>query len=296
MRAGKLGIAAATVAAGAGGVLAYTVARVQSRAAGDVSDYLSGSPSGNSPVVVAGASIVRGRASVDFVQILRERFPSRDFVNAGVNGNVAWELLQRIDQVIACRPAQVVILIGTNDVQAALTPDATRETRTSKHLPEDPSLGWYAACIKEIVTRLHTAGASVALCSLPPIGQDLAAPVNIVVREANAELRRICEATGATYLPIYEHLVDLLASQGATRGPAWTGSWAPGVASLVEHFVLRRSYDAIALARGWILSPDGVHMDPMGCTWIRPAPASSRTSWPTGWSVNRARSRPCRRC
>jgi len=268
MRAGKLGIAAATVAAGAGGVLAYTVARVQSRAAGDVSDYLSASPSGSSPVVVAGASIVRGRASVDFVQILRERFPARDFVNAGVNGNVAWELLQRIDQIIACRPAQVVILIGTNDVQATLTADATRQTRESKHLPEDPSLDWYAACMTEIVTRLQAADVRVALCSLPPIGQDLAAPVNAAVRQANDALRGVCEATGATYLPVHEHLVDLLASQGATTGPAWTGSWAPGVASLVEHFVLGRSYDAIALARGWILSPDGVHMDSTGARVI----------------------------
>lgn len=264
MRAKRLGVVAAAVAAGAGGVLAYTVARVQGRAAGDVSAYLSGSPARERPVVVVGASIVRGRASVDFVQILRERLPSRDFVNGGVNGNVAWELLQRIDSVIACRPAQVVVLIGTNDVQSTLTPDAMREARESKGLPEDPSLGWYAACMTEIVTRLQGGGARVAVCSLPPIGQDLAAPVNVIVREANAALRGVCEATGAAYLPVYEHLVDLLASQGATRGPAWTGSWAPGVASLVEHFVLGRSYDAIALARGWILSPDGVHMDSTG--------------------------------
>lgn len=264
MHAKRLGAAAVAAAAGVGGVLAHTVARVQGRATGDVSDYLAARASGERPVVVAGASIVRGRASVDFVQMLRERFPSRAFVNAGVNGNVAWELLQRIDPVIACRPAQVVILIGTNDVQATLTADAMRETRESKHLPEDPSLGWYAACMTEIVTRLQGAGASVALCSLPPIGQDLAAPVNVVVREANAALQRVCDATGAAYLPVYEHLVDLLASQGATRGPAWTGSWAPGIASLVEHFVLGRSYDAIALARGWVLSPDGVHMDSTG--------------------------------
>ena len=264
MRARVLGVVAATVTAGVGGVLAYTGARVQGRAAGDVSDYLSASPSGEPPIVVAGASIVRGRASVDFVQMLRERFPSRTCVNAGVNGNVAWELLQRIDQIIACRPSHVVILIGTNDVQATLTTDATQQTRESKRLPEDPSIDWYTACMTEIVTRLQAAGASVALCSLPPIGQDLAAPVNVVVREANASLHGVCDATGAAYRPVYEQLADLLASQGATRGPAWTGSWAPGVASLVEHFVLGRSYDAIALARGWILSPDGVHMDSTG--------------------------------
>jgi lysophospholipase L1-like esterase len=108
----------------------------------------------------------------------------------------------------------------------------------------------------------------VALCSLPPIGQDLAAPVNAFVREANSAIHEVCIETGAAYLPVYERLTDLLASQGATSGPAWTGSWAPGVASLVEHFALGRSYDAIALARGWVISPDGVHMDSTGASII----------------------------
>ncbi|MGA0092545.1 MAG: GDSL-type esterase/lipase family protein, partial [Candidatus Nanopelagicales bacterium] len=235
-------LAVGAVGAAAGGAVAYTVAQVQGRAAGDVAAYLSGPVAPRPPVVVAGASIVRGRASVDFVQMLRERYPRRTFVNGGVNGNVAWELLQRIDQVIACRPGQVAILIGTNDVQATLTPDATREARESKDLPEDPSIGWYAACMTEIVERLQRSGSSVAVCSLPPIGQDLDAPVNAVVREANAAIGGLCARTGAAYLPVYEGLTELLASQHATTGPAWTGSWAPGVRSLVEHYVFRRSF------------------------------------------------------
>ncbi len=260
----RVALAAGATTAAVGGAVAYTVAQVQGRATGDVADYLSGPVADPPPVVVAGASIVRGRASVDFVQLLRERFPSRTFVNAGVNGNVAWELLQRIDQVIACRPRKVVILIGTNDVQATLTPDATRGTRESKGLPEDPSIGWYAACLAEVVERLQQSGAVVAVCSLPPIGQDLDAPVNAVVREANAAISGVCARTGAAYLPVYENLIELLASQHATTGPAWTGSWLPGARSLVEHFVLKRSYDAIALSAGWVLSPDGVHMDSTG--------------------------------
>jgi len=68
--------------------------------------------------VCLGASIVRDRVSVDFVEILRRRHPGFEFVNAGVNSNVAYELMHRLDPVIACRPAGVVILVGTNDVEA----------------------------------------------------------------------------------------------------------------------------------------------------------------------------------
>lgn len=253
---------------GVGALAAYTVARVQGRAQGDVEDFLTSPVPREEPIVVAGASIVRGRASVDFVDMLRHRIPDTPFVNAGVNGNLAWELLERLDDVIACRPSDVVILVGTNDVQATLTPNAAASVRRAKDLPEDPSLDFYGRCMSEIVRRLRDQGIRVALCSLPPIGQDLASLVNQRVSEANDVLMQVASASGATYLPVHERLVDLLAAQSATAGPAWTGSWLPGVRSLVEHFALGRSYDSIALAQGWLLSPDGVHMDSTGAAII----------------------------
>lgn len=256
------------VVAGAVGAVVVTMVRVQGRAAGDVGDYLGSASRGMRPVVVAGASIVRGRASVDFVQMLRERIPRREFVNAGVNGQMAWELLQRLDDVIACAPAQVAILIGTNDVQATLSPEAMVQVRQAKHLPEDPTMDFYAGSLERIVARLRSSSVEVGLCSLPPIGQDLAALVNQRVREANGAISGVCDASGATYLPVYERLTDLLLSQGATTGPAWTGSWVPGIRSLVEHFVLGRSYDDIALSAGWVFTPDGVHMDSTGARVI----------------------------
>jgi acyl-CoA thioesterase I len=248
-----LGCAFTVIAGGA--AMAYTVARVQSRATGDVAEYLAGTPAHHPPVVVAGASIVRGRAAVDFVQILRERFPERVFINAGVNSNIAQQLLNRLDPIIECQPAEVIILIGTNDVEVALaTP------------PE--IFDGYAQSMTDIVTKLHAAGITVALCSLPPIGQDLSAQVNMDVRAANAKLREVATTTQATYLPVYERLSELLEAQGQTAGPAWTGSWAPGLLSLTEHFILHRSYDSISAARGWLLSPDGVHMNTTGASLI----------------------------
>ena len=268
MRAkGLVGVGALAIGATAGAA-AYVVARVQGRPRGDVQHYLAGQPSPNAPVVCLGASIVRGKASVDFVAMLRERVPHRTFVNAGVNGNVAWEVLQRLDDVISCHPREVVILVGTNDVLATMNPAAGESARRSKGLPAMPSLRWYEECLAHIVRRLHDAGADVALCSLPPLGQDLEDAANARVREFNAAIARVAEAQGATYLPVYERLATLLASQGADAGPAWTGSWDPGVRSLAEHFLLGRSYDEIAARAGFVLSPDGVHLDTTGASVV----------------------------
>lgn len=276
--AAGIAMTAGAAVAAAAIALATTVRQVQARATGDVEDYLAhrggeAGLQGRRPVVVAGASIVRGRASVDFVDLLRGRFPDRTLVNAGVNSNVAWELLQRLDGIVACHPAQAVILIGTNDVEATLSPEAVAQVRRAKGLPQDPSIPWFGACMERVVERLQAAGAEVALCSLPPIGQDLSAPVNERIREANAELRLVCAQTGAAYLPVHERMVDVLRAAEAVDGPAWTGSWLPGLRSLVEHFMAGRSFDAIARSRGWLLSPDGVHLDSTGAGIVADAVA-----------------------
>ena len=44
------------------------------------------------------------------------KFKLHDFsiVNAGINGDLAWNLLERLDDVIDCNPNHITILIGTN--------------------------------------------------------------------------------------------------------------------------------------------------------------------------------------
>ena len=268
MRMGKvvgLGVIAAGVAGAA--VLAKTVRDVQGAAAGDVDSFLAlpAEERARRPVVaVLGASIVRGRASVDFVRMLRRQHLDLAFVNGGVNGRVAWELLRDMPRVMACDPAYALILIGTNDVQATLSPEWRDATRRSKGLPQDPSPEWFGECLREVVDQLQAAGTHVGVCSLPPLGQDLASTANDAVRDFNAVIRQVVDDTGATYLPVHERMAQVIVSSGREEGPAYTGSWRPGVESLVEHFTLGRSYDDIAQRAGFLLSPDGVHLDTAG--------------------------------
>jgi lysophospholipase L1-like esterase len=268
MRIGRtigMGIVAAGLVGAA--VLAKTVRDVQGAAAGDIDSFL-GLPDDERtrrPVVaVIGASIVRGRASVDFVRMLREEHLDLAFVNGGVNGRVCWEMLQDMNRVMACDPAFAVILVGTNDVQATLSDEARDMTRRSKGLPRNPSPEWFGDCLLAVVNRLQTAGTHVAVCSLPPLGQDLDSPANDAVRTFNAVIREVADATGATYLPVHERMAEVIVATGREEGPAYTGSWRPGLESLVGHFTLGRSYDDIAQRAGFLLSPDGVHLDTAG--------------------------------
>ncbi len=265
MRSGRI-ITAGIIGAGLAGaaVLVRAARGVQAPAAGDVRGFLAlplDERERRPVVAILGASIVHGRAGVDFVRMLRESFPHRAFVNAGVNGRVAWELVQAMDDVIACEPSSAIILVGTNDIQATLAPDGGDAVRTAKYLPEAPSLDFYGECLTLIIDRLHAAGSRVAVCSLPPLGQDLADVANARTHEFNRVIAVICESREVTYLPVNERLSALLDDADEADGPPFTGSWGPGFASLVGHFVGGRSFDEIAAGRGFMLSPDGVHLN-----------------------------------
>ena len=247
-------IAGAAIAAVAG-ALTYTVAQVQARAKGDVAEYLSGDPSRDRPIVCLGASIVRGRASVDFVTLLRQQMPHRTIVNAGVNGNVVRQVLDRLDDVLACNPADVVILVGTNDVLTSLT---------ASDAEAEKSLADYRSVLDRVVQRLQEGGARVTLCSLPPLGQDLADAANARLGQFNSQIREVATARNTAYAPVHEALCQVLMATGETHGPAWSPSWRPGLESLIRHFVLGWSYDRIAERAGWTLTPDGVHLDSTG--------------------------------
>ncbi|MFV8052550.1 SGNH/GDSL hydrolase family protein [Mycobacterium sp. 48b] len=79
-------------------------------------------------IVCAGDSITRGKLSADYIAMLRQRPVGEraEFVRAGVNGDLAHNLLQRLDTVIAADPDVVTVLIGTNDARAGICTEAAR--------------------------------------------------------------------------------------------------------------------------------------------------------------------------
>src|SRR5450432_867123 len=77
---------------------------------------------GRRVVVCAGDSLTAATLSADFVSVLEKRFPKRQFVNAGINGDTSKGLLKRAEEIMSCGPDEVTILIGTNEVRVSEDP------------------------------------------------------------------------------------------------------------------------------------------------------------------------------
>src|SRR5512146_3284028 len=73
-------------------------------------------------VVCLGDSITRGQISASFIDQLEQRLAGQGlrFINSGVNGDLAYNVLRRLDDVIEIKPDVVILMIGTNDIVATL--------------------------------------------------------------------------------------------------------------------------------------------------------------------------------
>ena len=213
-------------------------------------------------VVCAGDSITRANVSGDWIGLLRSGFDSQQvrFVNAGANGNLAWNLLQRLDRIVQCQPDIVTVLIGTNDVAATYSLANERMYRRHQGIRQAPTLEWYLECFDSILNRLRTeTSARVAVLDIPMLGEDLDSEVNARVNVYNESLRKLAAAHGVTTLPLNDALVASLPDHHKPKPYAGTVS-APFVAAM-RHRILRQSWDEISTRNGLFALTDNIHLN-----------------------------------
>lgn len=222
-------------------------------------------------VACLGASITEAKGSFDWIGELRQRPGNQKFRfhRLGVGGDLAYNALARLPDVIACHPHKVVVIIGHNDVITSVFRRVRRVFRIWKHLPCQPTPEWYRDNLLAIVHGLKRAtSADIGLCSLSPIGE---APesdsrfqreLNQRIAAYSAIVRQIAAEEKVDYLPAYERMYEAIM---ASPGRAFTSfRFLPFYRDAFRHFVLGRTLDEIAKRNGWQFHTDGLHLNSRG--------------------------------
>jgi lysophospholipase L1-like esterase len=222
-------------------------------------------------VVCFGASLTAGTVSFDYLQLLSARPALADFrfVNHGVNGDLAWNGLQRLDAVIAEKPDFVTILIGTNDVNATMSERNLIRYRSFNHLPTEPTLAWYEENMLKIVRRLkRETKVRLALLSLAPIGEDPAHKAFQKVCLYNEAVRRVASQENIDYLPLYERMIAYLHQHEADRAQLPPRlEYRDGLHNTGNAFALHAaglSWDEVSRRNGLLILTDGLHLNGVG--------------------------------
>ncbi|MEV6757057.1 GDSL-type esterase/lipase family protein [Streptomyces sp. NPDC051214] len=222
-------------------------------------------------VACLGDSLTRAQLSVDYLGLLERRRPPGDvrLTRFGANGDFTYNLLQRLDAVIADPPDVITVLIGTNDARASLAGYPVEQAMKRKHLPERPSAGWFQQCLGAVVERLRTeTDATIGLLSLPVLGQQLDGAAALASQTYSRMIAEVAAAHKVTCLPLHERQMEELRQAGPPPIPYREPTLAAGVGALVRHAVLRRSLDAISRRRGLVLTADHIHQNSRGAALV----------------------------
>jgi lysophospholipase L1-like esterase len=224
---------------------------------------------GERRVVCAGDSLTQATMSFDYVGALRERMGALAgqvrVLNAGVNGDLAFNLAQRLDAIIAADPDDVVIMIGTNDVCGAQNAFVARLQRRLKKLPELASLSFFerelSNVLQELSTRTH---ARLFVVTPPLLGEDLEHGVHGRLLVYVAAIERLAAAHGARVLLFHDVMARALQASGHAARPGFhLGAVETLWGALVplQRFLLGMSFDQIAKRNGLWGSPDLIHLN-----------------------------------
>jgi lysophospholipase L1-like esterase len=226
---------------------------------------------GKKVVACLGSSSTAAKGSFNWIGALEQRphNTAYRFYNFGVGGDLAYNGLERLKDVIDCHPDIVIIHLGGNDVLTSVSKKMLWFLRRWKHIPADPSPAWYRENMLAIIRRIKTdTKARIAICSLQPIGEDPAssnpfqAEINRLTAEYNAVIRQIAREENAYYIPFYERMQEQIQ---ASPGKAFTAfNFLPFYYDAFEQFILRRSLDDISRRNGWTFHIDGVHLNSRG--------------------------------
>lgn len=223
-------------------------------------------------VACLGSSSTAGKGQVyDWIGDLqrRPRNTNYRFSNFGVGGDLSYNALRRVSDVLACSPDKVVVWIGANDVLTSVSAKVRRFYRVFKQLPAEPSLESFRENICAIVRRLkNESRASAALCSLFPIGEAPASTdsfqreLNRCIEEYSAVIKSVATEQGVSYIALHESMLALIRS---SPGPAFSSfRFLPFYRDAFRVLVLRKTPDEVARMNGWQFHTDGVHLNSFG--------------------------------
>ena len=165
-------------------------------------------------VVFAGNSITHGRIGYDWVRSLSLNDTSKIYLNAGMNGDLAWNVNQRIDEIIKCDPDLVFLLIGSNDAMGSLSKDAGEFYKKFKNLPLLPSLDWYEKNYDQILQKLlKSTSAKIILITIPWVGEHEDSKIISIIKEHNKVIKKLSLKYELKILPFFDEMGKLILSK-----------------------------------------------------------------------------------
>ena len=128
---------------------------------------------------------------------------------------------------------------------------------------------WYYSNMHQIVRILvRETPARIAIASPPVLGEDLSSLPNERLRAYSALLLQIALQERVTYLPVHEKQEEYLRRMDRDAGRPHDATSMIMWTSILRHYILRQSLEAIAQQNRFTLTTEGLHLNVRGAAIV----------------------------
>jgi len=228
---------------------------------------LDNHPKSGRIIACIGDSLTHGNIGDCWVENLRREYPKDTFLNEGINGDVVWQVQQRIKPILECKPDIVLLMIGTNDAMASFDADSGKRYKRNNKLPEVPTFKSYQKLLLELINSLSDV-TNIALCTIPPVGENKDSAVNKHVKKFNEFIEMTAKKKNIALLPVSKLLWDDLSIRTYPSRSDYDPKPNPILrriyGGIVHHYIFKRSWDDVAKSKGQWLLFDQIHLGERG--------------------------------
>ena len=249
-------------------VFLYVSKIIASPPYGRAQDFLESSKKRDQRLIACiGDSLTHGNIGQSWVDYLRKEFPEDIFLNEGINGNTAWQVLQRIDPILALKPDIVILMIGSNDSMGSFDKKSGIRYMRDNNLPEIPTLEKYKHQISELIEKLREVP-KIGLCTIPPIGENKDSLINNHVKNFNDSIKATTNLNNIELLPVSDEIWSDISKRTYPLLKDFDSNAIPMMrrifGGIFHHYLFKKSWNDIAKSKGqWILF-DHIHFNERG--------------------------------
>jgi lysophospholipase L1-like esterase len=208
-----------------------------------------------------GDSLTQGNIGANWLNVLAAQRPDIQFFNAGMNADLSYTLLTRIDDVIDCQPQYISLFVGCNDVNATMAPVRMQRYYELGKITQDANYEGFKENYKTILQRLSTeTTAKILLISIAPITEHPQHAVNQKAELYNQVVKELAQEFGLIYIPFREQLWQQL-----PKAPSQIADYEVGFPlirkAIIKHYLFQHSWNQISQRRHAQFLIDNIHLN-----------------------------------
>ena len=216
---------------------------------------------GKEIVVLIGDSLTHGNVQPSWVNSMRKKMGEDfEFINAGINGETTNDVLNRINEILACDPNIATLLIGNNNLMGSFERNE-RNYKKSKQV--EWSINGFENEYRMIVKRLIENNITLAVSSLMSYGEEIGSDEFERTREYSKIIKKIADEFSLYYIPLFEEIEKYLIEKGGnTNLPKIENDSLIMLQNfMIKKILLKQSWDKISTDSRFKVTLDHIHFN-----------------------------------